>query len=179
LSKELTVRPVTQSPWLQLAGAALPLGSCVFDPNARCGEHMEEYEDAVKCVCVEGYAMTESGCVKCRANESPGASGCECDVGFERDDDGRCRRAMDPGSGCDASAASCSEEPAPPTGVGMACSSDDDCAGTDASYCETLVSQSCLVPGCTTDDDCYQGNECCDLTAFGMPTLCVPEGSCP
>lgn len=162
-----------------LGAAALLLGSCVFDPNARCGEHMEEFGDAVKCVCTDGYAMTDEGCVKCGRNETPTPNGCQCDDGFERASDGRCRRAPQDDA-CSDDAASCgSEAPATPTGVGQTCSSDADCADTDATFCETFMSHTCLVQGCSGDEGCYAGAECCDLSRFGMPTLCVPEGSCP
>jgi hypothetical protein len=164
--------------WLRLGCAALALGSCVFDPNARCDEHMEDYGDAIKCVCVPGYAMTEGGCIKCRANESPGVDGCECDEGFVRSGAGRCERAPAEDAAC-AMDTNC-DDVEPPTGVGLECTSDADCAGTDATYCETLVSHACVVQGCSVEEnDCFEGNECCDLSAFGMPTLCVLEGRCP
>jgi hypothetical protein len=68
----------------------------------------------------------------------------------------------------------------PPTGIGQSCTSDADCAGTEATYCDTFVNHACLVQGCTVDpDNCFPGWECCDLTAFGFPApLCIPEGDC-
>lgn len=69
----------------------------------------------------------------------------------------------------------------PPTGVGLPCQSSADCAGYDASYCETFQSHMCLVSDCTvTPNNCHEGWECCDLTSLGLgELLCVPEGFCP
>ena len=66
-----------------------------------------------------------------------------------------------------------------PTGEGQPCVSDADCAGFDASFCELFVSHTCLVRGCSVaPDSCSSGRECCDLTAFGLPTLCLGAGLC-
>lgn len=67
----------------------------------------------------------------------------------------------------------------PPTGLGAPCATNDDCSGLEASYCEALQSHSCQVADCSTAADCFIGWGCCDLTPFGLPTMCVPEGSCP
>ena len=69
----------------------------------------------------------------------------------------------------------------PPSGLQAPCASSADCAGYEASYCETSVSNVCLVAGCVVGaDDCFIGWVCCDLTGFGIDTtLCVPEGQCP
>lgn len=63
----------------------------------------------------------------------------------------------------------------PPIGFGKSCTSDADCAGTEATYCDLFVTQSCLVSGCSlTPDNCFSGTECCDLSAFGIAQpLCV------
>jgi hypothetical protein len=164
----------------RLQGAVLLIAGfatgCSFDAEARCDENMELHGDGVKCVCSEGYAFTASGCVRCRVNEVPTDDGCACRDGYTLASNGRCQPApkmVDAGSSDD-------EAPRPPTGVGEPCDSSEDCAGTDATYCETLVSQTCVVEGCSVEaNDCFVGEECCDLTAFGMPTLCVPEGRCP
>lgn len=66
------------------------------------------------------------------------------------------------------------------TGVGQACESSDDCAGNDAAFCETFQSHSCQIQGCTVGvDECPRGNSCCDLSGFGLGTLCTPPDSCP
>jgi hypothetical protein len=67
----------------------------------------------------------------------------------------------------------------PPTGTGRSCQSNADCAGTEATFCDLMISRQCLVQGCTTTpDSCFPGTECCDLTTLGMPALCVKEGAC-
>jgi hypothetical protein len=69
----------------------------------------------------------------------------------------------------------------PPTGLGKTCGAAADCAGLDASYCESFQAKTCMVAGCTVSPDtCGVGMACCDLTKVGLPTtLCVPAGSCP
>jgi hypothetical protein len=68
-----------------------------------------------------------------------------------------------------------------PRGMTSPCESDDDCAGYEANFCETLLSHSCLVQGCSlSQNDCFEGWECCDVTSYGMPIpICIPEGNCP
>ncbi len=68
----------------------------------------------------------------------------------------------------------------PPSGLGEPCAGPADCADFEASYCEQVQSNVCLVSGCTPGgDDCFIGWSCCDLTSVGLPTLCVTEGTCP
>jgi hypothetical protein len=54
------------------------------------------------------------------------------------------------------------------------------CEGKEASFCDSFVSGTCLVPNCTlAPDNCFVGKECCDLSSFGLPiTLCVAAGAC-
>jgi hypothetical protein len=68
-----------------------------------------------------------------------------------------------------------------PVGFGTTCASDADCAGLEASHCETLQAHVCVVAGCqTAPDTCTGGQSCCDLNALGIPlTLCLPPGQCP
>jgi hypothetical protein len=68
----------------------------------------------------------------------------------------------------------------PPTGLSKACTSDADCAGTEATYCDTFVTHSCLVQGCTlAPDNCFAGFECCDLSSYGIAQpLCIAAGAC-
>jgi len=68
----------------------------------------------------------------------------------------------------------------PPVGAGKACTSNDDCAGTEATYCDTFVTHTCLVQGCTlSPDNCFTGSECCDLSSYGIPQpLCLAAGAC-
>lgn len=103
----------------------------------------------------------------CSAHEVSTAAGCLCIAGYTR-----------------ASAtAPCTELPATPskpTGEDQPCTTDADCAGFEASFCDNFVSLTCLVRGCSVvPDSCFAGKECCDLSAFGLPmTLCIAEGAC-
>jgi hypothetical protein len=69
----------------------------------------------------------------------------------------------------------------PPVGAGQACQSNTDCAGTEATFCDTAVTQQCHVQGCTlSPDNCFEGTQCCDLSQFGVPQpICVQTGTCP
>jgi hypothetical protein len=206
--------------WGTLGFAAV---ACVYDPDDACGPNQELYGDGVRCVCVDGAALTPSGCVMCGANEVAGATACECAPGYGRPASGGpcevlatsgqgavCDDAtpcLDPvashcepdgaGSGycttTDCTAAPCSGDYAcdestspsvclrPPRGQSMSCTSDADCAGTEATFCDTVKSHSCLVRGCAVGgSDCFIGWACCDLTSLGLAeTICVPEGACP
>jgi hypothetical protein len=65
----------------------------------------------------------------------------------------------------------------PPFGAGRPCTAPADCADTEATFCDTIVSQSCLVQNCTvTPNDCFAGMECCPIA--GLPNLCIPQGAC-
>jgi hypothetical protein len=157
-----------------------------------CGEYEVADDDA--CVCEEGYVRAEetgpcvpdlpglgvacdesTPCVTepfthCQISAAGGyctSSGCadtsECSAGYA----------------CDATATPpyCQR---PPTGQGVSCTAQEDCASYEATYCETAQGQVCLVQGCEVGgSDCFSGWQCCDLSAFGYPTLCVPEGTCP
>jgi hypothetical protein len=111
---------------------------------------------------------TSSGCAEsdeCGAYELEGADGCECIDGYTRQQS----------SGyCIATNLTLPKSQLPKqTGVDTPCTSDADCQGFDASFCETEVSGTCLVPRCDTDDPkaCSVGHHCC---AFGgLPNLCV------
>ncbi len=72
----------------------------------------------------------------------------------------------------------------PPTGSGVSCASDADCAGTEATFCEIFNTHVCYVKDCSlTKNDCFPGKECCDLTKASLGTItspiCVDAGSCP
>jgi hypothetical protein len=68
-----------------------------------------------------------------------------------------------------------------PSGYGTACTTDQDCAGFDASHCETLQAHVCVVSPCQkSPDSCTGGQTCCDLSSLGIPlSLCTPAGQCP
>jgi hypothetical protein len=67
-----------------------------------------------------------------------------------------------------------------PLGAGKVCTTDADCAGTEATYCDKDFSKTCLVQGCTvTPDNCFTGTECCDLSQYGLSQpLCIAAGFC-
>ena len=73
----------------------------------------------------------------------------------------------------------------PPTGLGDSCTTQADCAGKEASYCEVLAAHVCLVNDCASNTaGCPSGFVCCDLTTFVGTSLCVIEsflsgGTCP
>jgi len=72
----------------------------------------------------------------------------------------------------------------PPTGVGQSCETSDDCAGLEASYCESTLSHSCLKNACKADPAICPGDwVCCDI-ALIRESLCLPPsqvvgGQCP
>jgi len=64
----------------------------------------------------------------------------------------------------------------PPTGEGTPCAAPADCAAFEASYCETMVSKSCLVSGCSPAlNNCDSTHLCCDFASYGLPSLCVDK----
>jgi hypothetical protein len=172
-----------------VAGAALTSTGCVM-----CGAN--EVAGTTACECMPGYSRPPSGgacaetplsgqgvaCDEATPCLDPLASHCQPDAGGS----GYCTTtdcAATPCSGdyaCDESASPtvCLR---PPLGQSMSCSSNADCAGTEATFCDTVESHSCLVRGCAVGaDDCFIGWSCCDLTSLGLAeTICVPEGECP
>lgn len=167
--------------------AYMPEQGCV-----PCGEH--EVAAAAGCVCETGYGRTpatglcepipEGIGTPCTSNAeclNPAFPHCQLTPSGE----GYCTTlgCVDD-AGCSGGyACNITETPSfcqrPPTGNGVPCTSDADCAGYDASYCEVFVSGTCLVRDCSvTPDSCFTGFECCDLTPYSLPTLCLAEGLC-
>jgi hypothetical protein len=67
----------------------------------------------------------------------------------------------------------------PPEGMGKTCSSDTDCAGTEATLCN-LFAQTCVVKDCNvTTNDCFPGYTCCDLSKIGVNATVCGQGACP
>ena len=92
---------------------------------------------------------------------------CVCDDGFV------------PGTG------GCVEGQATP--AAKHCDSDADCTDTGAAtYCEKVVSQTCLIPNCNAaPNDCPTGFECCPFSQFPIPgvdppvpNICLTAGLC-
>lgn len=172
-----------------LASSGALIAACVYDADQRCGPDQEFSEELNYCVCVKGTAWTENGCQRCGRNEVIGAAGCECRSGYRRVG-GRCEEAPEPEpepEGDGGSSTDVDETDSGPEGLGMSCREDADCAGTEAEYCDTLVTMGCLVVGCTLGgSDCPTGYECQDLSGFGGPAevcvaaVCDPANSnCP
>lgn len=172
-----------------VAGAALTPTGCVL-----CGEN--EVATATTCECVPGFSRPAAGGA-CEEDVVSGqgvacdeampcldelASHCQADAsGSDYCTTTNCTETpCSEGYGCDQSA-SPSVCLRPPLGQSLSCTKDADCAGTEATFCDTVESHSCLVEGCAIDgDDCFIGWACCDLTPLGLPkTICVPEGECP
>jgi hypothetical protein len=155
-----------------------------------CGAN--ELGSAAGCVCVEGYARPTpvDACLEipagigdvCRGDADCGNPYPHCQLGGAEGycTSENCTGAADctGGYGCNTGATPtyCQR---PPTGAGKACTSPADCAGGDATFCDVFVTGTCLVQDCNlTSDDCFVGTECCDLSSFGLPPLCVLGGMC-
>lgn len=65
------------------------------------------------------------------------------------------------------------------TGQKAPCSSDADCEGFDANFCNTLNGY-CIVTHCT-EDSCDEGWTCTDLSVYlpGLPTACTFDADQP
>jgi hypothetical protein len=155
-----------------------------------CGEH--EVPSATGCICDVGYSRPDANSPCTMAPTGLGAdcdpSAPDCESSYDH-----CEPSLDSGycttSGCAANedcegGYRCNSDSIcerPPVGLGVPCTTPEECAGTEATFCDTLVAHACLVEGCAPGgDDCFTGYACCDLTMFGLPApVCVPEGTCP
>lgn len=71
-----------------------------------------------------------------------------------------------------------------PGGLGSDCSSADDCAGTEATYCELFSTRTCQIEGCKELDGVCPGDMVCCEYAVLSNSLCVTadslmDGQCP
>jgi len=157
-----------------------------------CGDN--ETSDGTACVCLPGYARSGNAC---EAAEPGQGEPCDATTPCEDPIQAYCKLVDDSSGYCTASNCSTSTDchggyacdkssspnycKRPPLGQGSPCESPDDCAGTEATYCESISSHQCLVAGCSlSPDDCFEGWECCDLSTLGLDeTLCVPSETCP
>lgn len=179
-------------------------GLCVCDEaqNMIAGDHgcvpCAEHEVALNdsCSCADGYTRPSAGAA---CSDFPPALGTVCTEDKDCPDAtyGSCR-ALDGGTGyctnlcsdgtgcaggyaCDVAATTpyCKR---PPIGAGQACTSDAECAGTEATFCEYFQTQVCYVECKLGGNDCFPGKECCDLTASSVglykTQICVDAGSC-
>lgn len=155
-----------------------------------CGA--DERESGGECVCVEGFARRADGAacepipaelgVACDVESAPCPAGkyplCRVTDGTA----GYCTNDCDDAGDCDGGYA-CQRDGAdsfcrrPPVGHGLSCQSDEDCAGGEATYCETFQSHLCLVPcSAGNTEGCFGGEVCCDFTLF--EPICVPGDAC-
>jgi hypothetical protein len=158
-----------------------------------CGA--DEVPSAAGCACKDGYARPDAA-GECKPVPMGLGATCDlaapnCDAEFSHCEAGAdgsgyctstgCTSADDctGGYACDATVTP-SVCRRPPVGLGKSCASAADCAGTEATYCDTFQTQSCQVEGCSlAPNNCFSGFECCDLSAFHVPQpLCVPQGAC-
>lgn len=155
-----------------------------------CGEN-EEPNVVGECVCVDGYARTAATDLcepipmtlgaDCDTDDAPceepfslchvteGTAGyCTEACSSDADCDGGYRCHLEGGSGY------CRRRP---LGYGESCQSDDDCAGGEATYCEVIRTNQCLVP-CEAGktDVCFEGEVCCNFVIFNP--VCVPTANC-
>jgi hypothetical protein len=170
--------------------------ACLVDLDHRCGAHEHYDSDQAYCACDDGYAVTGNQCLPCGENEIGSADGCICKEGFDRaTPDAACTELGDVQRSCE-TAADCPtnygcdtrQSPAlcvaPPDGLGLPCTSSDDCAGHTASYCETVSAHACLVNDCAPDPSkCHGDWVCCDIGLLTQ-SLCIPpgqleNGACP
>jgi hypothetical protein len=172
---------------------ALP-SACVYDSSDRCGPHQVMYED-LRCVC-DATSVPNAAGTGCEP--APVGQGAPCDATKLCTDAefNHCEAGADGSGYCTKTGCASSDDctngyacdlavtPSvcrrPPAGLGMSCTSNADCAGTQATYCDTFQTHSCLVQGCSlAPDNCFTGYECCDLSAFMIPQpLCIPQGAC-
>jgi hypothetical protein len=155
----------------------------------KCGAH--EVATATACECEPGFSRPGTG-MPCA--ETPAGLGAECDPAAATCSPpyDHCEPSSTSGycttTGC-ATSADCDGgyacSPAsvcqrPPVGLNTPCTSPDDCAGTEATFCDAVMTHSCQVQGCSLEsDNCFSGFECCDLSMFGVPEpLCVSAGGC-
>jgi len=171
-------------------GAAMTAHGCTL-----CGAN--EVPGNGTCDCAPGYARPTPAAA---CQQAPSALGTACDTLGAPCADPKyatchvtngtagyctsvgCTNAADCPSGyaCDTSAVPgfCKR---PPVGAGQACQTSAECAGTEATYCDSFVTHLCHVQGCTVaPDNCFSGTVCCDLTTFGVAQpICVPAETCP
>lgn len=156
-----------------------------------CGEN--ELPSPAGCLCTQGFARSGPG-APCQVIALGMGSACTSDDNCSDPAFPHCQ--IDPGSSGYCTSTGCTSDAACPSGAlcttgasptycrkprdaGKPCTMPADCADGDATFCDTFVSQSCLVQNCDlVANNCFTGSECCDVSAFGLPNLCVAEGAC-
>lgn len=172
----------------------------VAEACVACGEN--ETSKANQCVCMDGYVRDDSSgnCREVVAGEAMFGGACDSDAACV-DPYGYCADATGDGY-CTSSACTdnsdcedvwtCVEESGssyckrPPSGLGETCASQADCAGFEATYCETFQAKTCQLVGCAEGNTTCPGDwVCCDLRgALGVSMCVTPDvldanGECP
>jgi hypothetical protein len=155
-----------------------------------CGDN--ERESNGECVCVSGYARAAVGAA-CEAVPAELGAACDttsapCSLGkyplchVTSGTSGYCTNGCSSASVCDGGY-KCHQDGAdsycrrPPLGYGNSCKTDADCSAGEATFCEKIQSNLCLVP-CSAghSDVCFEGEVCCNFVLFNP--ICVPSDSC-
>jgi len=156
-----------------------------------CGDDEREVNGV--CVCVKGFARPADGAAceiipatlgaACDTKSAPCPAGSKYPLCHLTDGtSGYCTSACASSDGCDGGY-KCHENGTdsfcrrPPLGYDDMCKTDDDCAGGEAIFCETIQQHVCLVP-CSAGktDVCFEGESCCDFVIF--QPICVPTDAC-
>lgn len=153
-----------------------------------CGENQTAVQNA--CVCKPGFSRPSASDV-CKPEAQTAT--CTADADCAAATPYCARKGSEPGyctrTDCTANADctvgwSCEQTPTtrycarPPTGFGLPCQSNADCAGFDASYCEVLSTHTCILAGCATRErTCPSEWTCCDYASLiGSPfSICASE----
>lgn len=167
------------------------------DGCVKCGEH-EVGNTFSGCICEKGYARIGGSetCTKvtigqtCTSDAECGGVAPSCHLdGAE----GYCTQ-----TGCESSKDClgteylCNRDNAvsfcerPPTGQGEPCTSNTDCEGYEAAYCEIFSRKACIVNECAPNPKkCWGDSACCDITLIAE-SICIPlvhleeyDGVCP
>lgn len=144
----------------------------------------DQHEVNGACECMAGFAMAADGaCVESALGRACSAEQpCAGDYPFCATVDGEsyCTTQGCPVSGCPTDYKCTTEDSASfcrkVSGLGKPCTSPMDCAGTEATYCEIVFVNRCIVNGCLGDPlKCPSGYSCCDYTSSLSTSLCVRD----
>jgi hypothetical protein len=169
-------------------GSAWTADGCVA-----CAENEQPSANGCECIAGFGRATPDSAC-----EAAPSGLGVACDSASACTDSvyDHCQLAGGTSGYCTNSGCTSSDQcqggyacdtrsatpfcRRPPVGLGQPCESAADCAGTEATWCETFMTHQCIVQGCSlADQDCFGDQQCCDFSQFGVPApVCVPAGGC-
>ncbi len=151
-----------------LGGCACPEGSVLSDDKHGCTEVVPP-PAGLGVLCSETTPCVDDIFDFCAS--APAGDYCTSDECITRDD-------CEAGYACNliGEVAFCQR---PPIGQGKSCTTHEDCVDGEAVYCESYLTDQCLVRECSPGS-CFDDWDCCDLNPFGVEeTLCVPKDECP